>query len=248
MRVDVFFGIQTVTAADIANRVVAVIDVLRASTSITIALANDAKNVIPFDSSEEAVNRSKSFERSEVRLAGERKILAIPGFDLGNSPREFTRDAVEGKTILMSTTNGTATLAGVTGARDVLVASYVNLSAVLAMLRSALRGGTEVVLICAGSERQFALEDAACAGRYARAIAKRVPEVAVNDGTQSCMLLDKKYGDNIQRLFQDSTHGKALIEAGFEEDLPVCAAVDSYSVVPVFQDRQITKIGPDRGR
>ncbi len=248
MRVDVFFGIQTVTAADIANRVVAVIDVLRASTSITIALANDAKNVIPFDSSEEAVNRSKSFERSEVRLAGERKMLAIPGFDLGNSPREFTRDAVEGKTILMSTTNGTATLAGVTGARDVLVASYVNLSAVLAMLRSALRGGTEVVLICAGSERQFALEDAACAGRYARAIAKRVPEVAVNDGTQSCMLLDKKYGDNIQRLFQDSTHGKALIEAGFEEDLPVCAAVDSYSVVPVFQDRQITKIGPDRGR
>lgn len=248
MRVEVFFGIQTVTAADIANRVVAVIDVLRASTSITIALANDAKNVIPFDSSEEAVNRSKSFERSEVRLAGERKMLAIPGFDLGNSPREFTRDAVEGKTILMSTTNGTATLAGVTGARDVLVASYVNLSAVLAMLRSALRGGTEVVLICAGRERQFALEDAACAGRYARAILRRVPEVEVNDATQMCMLLDRKYGDNVQRLFQDSAHGKALIEAGFEEDLPVCAAIDSYSVVPVYQDRQITKIGPDRGR
>lgn len=248
MRVEVFFGIQTVTAADIANRVVAVIDVLRASTSITIALANDAKNVIPFDSSEEAVNRSKSFERSEVRLAGERRMLAIPGFDLGNSPREFTRDAVEGKTILMSTTNGTATLAGVTGARDVLVASYVNLSAVLAMLRSALRGGTEVVLICAGRERQFALEDAACAGRYARAIVRRVPEVEVNDATQACMLLDRKYGDNIQRLFHDSAHGKALIEAGFEEDLPMCAAVDSYSVVPVYQDRQITKIGPDRGR
>lgn len=248
MRVDVFFGIQTVTPADINSRVVAVIDVLRASTSITVALANDAKTVIPFDNSEDVISRSKNFERSEVRLAGERKMLTVPGFDFGNSPREFTREAVEGKTVLMSTTNGTSTLAGVAGARDVLVASYVNLSAVLAMLRSALRGGTEIVLICAGRERQFAIEDAACAGRYARSITRRVANVALNDATQACMLIDKKYGDNVLRLFQESTHGRALVEAGFAEDLEVCAAIDSYPVVPVYQDRQITKIGPDRLR
>ena len=111
------------------------------------------------------MTRAKAFEHSDVRLAGERRMLPIPGFDLGNSPVVFTREAVEGKTILMSTTNGTAALTALQGARDVIVASYVNYSAALALLRSALRGGTDVALVCAGQDRQFALEDAAAAHR-----------------------------------------------------------------------------------
>ena len=104
MRVDVFFCPQEVAASDVHNRVVAIVDVLRASTSIAVALANGARAVIPLGSSEEVVSRGKSLARSEVKLAGERRMQAIPGFDFGNSPLEFTREAVEGKTILMSTT------------------------------------------------------------------------------------------------------------------------------------------------
>src|ERR1700749_3768165 len=104
MRVDVMFGAASVAPSDVAGRVVAVIDVLRASTSIATALDNGARAVIPMESSEEVVTRSKAFERSEVLFAGERKMLAIPGFDLGNSPLEFTREAVEGKTVLMTPT------------------------------------------------------------------------------------------------------------------------------------------------
>jgi 2-phosphosulfolactate phosphatase len=88
MRVDVYFGPQEVGASDVASRVVAVVDVLRASTSIAIALANGARAVIPLANSDEVVTRSKSLERSEVKLAGERKSQAIPGFDVGNSPLE----------------------------------------------------------------------------------------------------------------------------------------------------------------
>ena len=73
---------------------------LRASTSIAVAMANGARAVVPLESSDEVVTRAKAFERSDVLLAGERKMLAIPGFDLGNSPRQFTREVVEGKTIL----------------------------------------------------------------------------------------------------------------------------------------------------
>lgn len=248
MRVDVFFGIQQVTPADVQGRLVAVIDVLRASTSIAVALANGAKTVIPVESSEEAVLRAKNFDRSEVRLAGERKMHPIPGFDFGNSPREFTREAVEGKTILISTTNGTGALLGAANARDVLVASYVNFSVVLAMLRAGLRGGTEVSIICAGRDRQFSLEDAACAGRYARHITKRLANIQVNDAARACMLLDGRYRDGLERLFEDATHGAALVEAGYAEDLAVCAAVDSYPVVPIYADRQITKLGPERER
>jgi 2-phosphosulfolactate phosphatase len=248
VNIDVFFGVGGLTAADVAGRAVAVIDVLRASTTIAVALANGARAVVPFESSEEVITRAKAFERSDVRLAGERKMFTVPGFDLGNSPIEFTPAAVEGKTVLMSTTNGTSAITAAQGARDVIIASYVNFSAVLSMLRAALRGGTGIVIVCAGRERQFALEDAACAGRYSHHIAKRLTGVSLNDGAQACVLIDRKYGDNLLRLFDASAHGRALREAGFGEDLAACAAIDSYPVIPVYQDRQITKVGPERAR
>lgn len=246
MQIDVFFGTAGITPADVAGRAVAVIDVLRASTSIAVALDNGAKAIIPFEKSEDVVSRAKAFEKTDVRLAGERKSLPIPGFDLGNSPLQFTREAVEGKTILMATTNGTGAVTAAQGARDVIIGSYVNFSASLSFLRAALRTGTDVVLLCAGQDRRFALEDAACAGRYAHHISKRLTGVTLNDGAQACVLIDKKYGDNLMKLFDASSHGRTLREAGYGEDLAICAAVDSHAVLPVYQDRQITRLGSDR--
>jgi 2-phosphosulfolactate phosphatase len=248
MRLDVFFTPQEVSPPDVANRVVAVVDVLRASTSIAVALANGARAVIPLGSSEEVVARAKSLARSEVKLAGERKMQPIPGFDVGNSPREFTKEAVEGKTVLMSTTNGTSAILAVTGARDVVIASYVNFSAVLSLLRVALRGGTDVAIICAGQDRHFALEDSACAGLFVQHITEKNAKAEINDAAQSAMLIDKKFGSNLKRLFKSSTHGVALADAGFGDDLTECAELDAYPVVPVYQDRQITRLGPDRAR
>lgn len=248
MRIDVFFGTAGLTVNDTSGRVVLVIDVLRASTTIATALANGAKAVIPFDSTEEVVNRAKAFDRGEVKLAGERQMRPIPGFDLGNSPIEFTRDAVEGKTVLLSTTNGTSAIAAVQSPRDVVIGSYVNFSAVLAMLRAALRGGNDIAIVCAGREKQFALEDAACAGRYVHHVARRLSNVSLNDAALASMLIDRRYSDNLLRLFAASTHGRALSDAGFGDDLTACAAVDAYPVIPIYQDRQITKLGPERAR
>jgi 2-phosphosulfolactate phosphatase len=248
VRIDVLFGVQQLTPQDVQGRVVAVIDVLRASTTIAVALAHGAKAVIPFESSEEAITRSKQFERGAVLLAGERRMLKMEGFDLGNSPLEHTTEAVEGKTVLLTTTNGTKALLAVQGARDVVVASYVNLTVVTAMLRAALRGGADITLVCAGQDRQFALEDAACAGRYVYNISKRLAEVDVNDAALAGSLIDRKYGDNLMRLFDTAAHGRALAAAGFEGDLTACAAVDSYPVIPIYQDRLITKLGPERER
>lgn len=248
MRIDVLFGPATVTPGLIGGRVVAVIDVLRASTTITVALANGARNVVPLESADDVITRAKQFERSDVRLAGERRMFPIPGFDLGNSPREMTREAVEGKTVLLTTSNGTAALLATSGARDIIVASYVNLTATATLLRTAARGETDVTLLCAGRERQFSLEDAACAGRIARAVAKRVPRADLSDAAFACTVLDRKYGDRLDQLFADAEHGQALTDAGFAADLDVCAAVDSYPVIPVYSDRQITLLGPDRER
>jgi 2-phosphosulfolactate phosphatase len=248
VRVDAVFGVQQLTPLDVQGRVVAVIDVLRASTTIATALAHGAKAVIPFESSEEAVTRSKQLERGAFRLAGERRMLKMEGFDLGNSPLEHTAEAVEGKTVLLTTTNGTKALLAVQGARDVVVASYVNLTGVSTMLRAALRGGADITLVCAGQDRQFALEDAACAGRYVYNISRRLADVDLNDAALAASLIDRKYGDNLTRLFNTAAHGRALAAAGFEGDLAACAAVDSYPVIPIYQDRQITKLGPERER
>ena len=248
MRIDVFFGPAGLTASDVAGRVVVVIDVLRASTSIATALANGARAVIPVDSTEEVVTRAKAFARSEVKLAGERQMRPIPGFDLGNSPREFSREVVEGKTVLLSTTNGTTAIASLQGPRDVVIGSYVNFSAVLAMLRAALRGGADIAILCAGRDRQFSLEDAACAGRFVHHAMRRRTDVAVNDAAFASMLIDRRYSDNLMRLFSASAHGRALSEAGYGDDLADCAAIDSYPIIPIYQDRQITKLGPERER
>ncbi|MBA2683993.1 MAG: 2-phosphosulfolactate phosphatase [Gemmatimonadaceae bacterium] len=248
MRIDVVFGPPTAMPALIAGRVIAVIDVLRASTSIAFALGNGARNIVPLESADEVITRAKQFDKGEVRLAGERKMLIVPGFDLGNSPGEFTREAVEGKTVLLTTTNGTAAMFGLQAARDVVVASYVNLEAVSVLMRTAARAGTDITLICAGRDKLFSLEDAACAGRYVRAIAKRLTKVEIGDGAFACTVIDRKYGDRLDQLFADSEAGQALVEAGFANDLETCAAVDSCPVIPIFQDRQITLLGPDRER
>jgi len=248
VKLDVYMSPNEMASGDTQGRVVAVIDVLRASSCIAAALDNGARSVIPADSADEVITRSKSFERAHVKLAGERRMLAIPGFDMGNSPLEYTTDAVSGCTILISTTNGTRALLGIQGARDIVIASYVNLSAVSAMLRTAARSDTDIAIVCAGTEGHFSLEDAACAGRYVRAITNRASSVVTNDAAQACALIDRKYGDNIEKIFKDSSHGKALEEAGFGGDLLVCASVDSHPVVPIYQERQITRLGPDRER
>ena len=248
MRLDVFFSPAQIQPPHLVGRVVAVIDVLRASSTIAAALSNGAKSVVPLDSADAVMQRARTFERSEVLLAGERKMVAISGFDLGNSPAEYTPAVVEGRTVLLTTTNGTDALASAQGAQEVVVASYVNFSAVLSLLRSALRGGNSVTILCAGHEKQFSLEDAACAGLFVRYIVKRNARLDLNDSAQASMLLDRRYGGHLERLFSDAEHGRALATGGFAEDLVACGKIDSYPVVPIYQERAITKLGPGRGR
>jgi len=244
MRLDVYLTPGEVVPGALNGAVVAVIDTLRASTTIAVALARGARAVIPFLGTDEVAERAHQFERAEVRLAGERKMLPIPGFDLGNSPTQFAADTVGGKTVLLSTTNGTYALLSVQGARDIVVASYVNWSAVTSLLRTALRSEAHVAIVCAGQDRHFALEDAGCAGRFVRSVTRRFGDVTLNDAAHACALLDRKYGDNIQALFHDSAHGRALIAAGFGDDLAACAQMDAFPVVPVFTERHIVSLGP----
>jgi len=219
VRLDVYLTAAELTPGALNDRVVGVIDVLRASTTITTALNLGARAVIPFEGTDEVVAAARNFERSSVLLAGERKMLPVSGFDLGNSPAELTPAIVAGKTLLLSTTNGTHALLQCHGARETVIASYVNCSAVTALFRTAFRSGVSVALVCSGQDRHFALEDAACAGRLVRVASRRFTGVTLNDAAHACSLLDRKYGDALETLFLDSAHGRALADAGFGRDL-----------------------------
>ncbi len=251
VRADAWLGVADVAPVDVAGRVVAVVDVLRASTTIAAALAHGARAVIPCANTEEASLRARTLSRSDILLAGEQRMRPITGFDLGNSPAEYTPDRIGGKTIVLTTTNGTPALLRVhgAGAADVVIAAYANFSAILVLLRAALRGGTDVALLCAGHDGRIALEDAACAGRFLRELAEGVPDVEHNDAALACLAVERRYDpDGPAATIAASEHGRALAEAGFAGDLTVCGTLDVFPVVPVYQERQITRLGPERSR
>jgi 2-phosphosulfolactate phosphatase len=152
---------------DLSRTVCVVFDVLRATTSMVSALANGAEAIIPVGEISEALSIRQ--ERPQVLLAGEREGLRIRGnltggveFDLGNSPREFTADKVQGRTIVMTTTNGTRALRACMGARAVLVSCFLNLRATYLWLME--QRPTNLVLVCSGTFEEAALEDVLAAG------------------------------------------------------------------------------------
>ena len=246
MKIDVLYAPNAVAPADLAGRTVVVVDVLRATSTIAVALANGAKAVLPAASTDEALRIAQNLERDAVVLAGERKSVRIPGFALGNSPAEFGPEVVAGKTIVMTTTNGTAALIVAQGAREVIAAAAVNFTTVAERARAALEQHGDLVILCAGSEGQFALEDAFAAGRLTKALLPDggLRRVTVNDGAVAALELARHYGDRWVRALRASAHGRALVELGFRADIEACAAQDTHPVLPLYADRRITAYRP----
>jgi 2-phosphosulfolactate phosphatase len=244
--VDVFFTPAGVNPPDVQGRTVVVLDVLRATTTVVVALHHGAKAVVPAGSTEEALRIAQNLERDDVVLAGERRSVRIPGFALGNSPGEFTPAAVQGKTIVLTTTNGTPALIAAQGAREVVVGAAVNFGRVVERARLALEQHGDLVILCAGRERQFALEDAFAAGRLVKVL---LPEgglrrVTVNDGAVAALELARHFGERWHRAFKASAHGQNLTELGFRDDLKACAAENACPVLALYADRRITAHRP----
>lgn len=240
MRLDVLLGESLPTPADVAGRVVVVIDVLRASTTMVEALANGARAVVPFAEVDDVVTAAKRYGRNEVCLAGERRSRVIPGFDAGNSPREMTAERVAGRTLLMTTTNGTAALLATHGAWRTYVGAFVNLSVTADRVVDAMRAGRDAMLVCAGQDRRFALEDAACAGVLVARIAKGVRGAALGDAARMVRRMARRYSTDVQALATDAAHARTLAEAGFADDVAFCLAHDRTSVLATYADRQVT--------
>lgn len=239
MRIDVLLGEAPVVPADVADRVVVVIDVLRAATTVAAALHHGARAVIPFETIEETVMRAKAYERGEVKLAGERRMVRIDGFDLGNSPLEYTTDVVHGRTILYSTTNGTTALTATHGARACFFAAFVNASATVRAVRAALTVDADVTIICSGHERRLALEDVVCAGRLVRSIADGRDDLVRGDGARVAEMVERPFIGGVASVAHEARHAQSLIAAGFGEDVEACLTLDRFDTAVRYHDRQL---------
>ncbi len=238
MRVSVYFTPGELAASELAGRTVVVIDVLRATSTLVEALANGARSVFPAQTTDDAVRLAQALGREDVLLCGERRSLKIPGFDLGNSPLEFTAERVAGKVLVMATTNGTPALMACAGAKQVLVASLLNLGAVVQELAAA---GEDVEILCAGRERRFALEDALCAGMLALGLRERLERAPrTNDAAAVAMSLARRASGRMERWLGRSAAGRQLKEIGLADDVAYCAAVDRHTVVPRLKERQVS--------
>jgi len=214
---------------------VVVVDVIRATTSMVEAMASGARAIYPTTSAEEAVRLAESLGREDTLLCGERQSVKVEGFDLGNSPAEFTPEQVEGRRLVMSTTNGTAALHRVQEARRVLVASFTNLGAVA----DAVHDDEEVVIVCAGRMGRFALDDALCAGHLLRRLGGRRD---FNDGAGAAWALAGALAATPEVLAATEA-GRAVTSHGFGSDLDVCGDVDRRAVVPELRDLALAVMG-----
>jgi 2-phosphosulfolactate phosphatase len=241
MKLSVYFTPVGVMGADLAGRPVIVVDLLRATSTIVAALANGAKAVVPAGATDEAIRIAQNLERDGVLLAGERGGERISGFALGNSPREMTPEVVGGKTVVMSTTNGTGAIRAAEDGKPVLIGAATNFTATVLRARELVAETGELSILCAGRERGFALEDAYAAGRFARALIppEQRRRVELNDAAIAALELIKRYGDRWKRAVSASAASRELIRKGFKEDVLAVTRYDCYDVVPVYADRQI---------
>jgi 2-phosphosulfolactate phosphatase len=239
VRIDVLFTPAEVGERELNGRVAAVIDVLRATSTITEAIANGARAVVPAAELEEALKLAQTFGRDDVVLCGERGARKIDGFDLGNSPLEFTSEAVADKLVVMTTTNGTrALLAGGVADRCV-VASFLNMSAAADDL---VASGKPIVILCAGREGRFSLDDALCAGSLVRTLrAGASGPVRLNDGATAVSALERRYHKHLGAVMRRTAAARQIVEAGHEPDIAYCLTRDKHDVVPVLSDRQIIR-------
>ncbi len=231
MRVSVFPTVLSVIPEVLLNRSSVVIDVLRATTTIVQALSAGARAVVPVQSPEEAVYRAQPFH--DALLGGERDALRIEGFDLGNSPEEYSADRVRGKTVFLTTTNGTRALHAARTAAPVWVGALVNASAAARRLIACQQ---DAVILCSGTNDQFSLEDTVCAGAILAALDDKAE---LDDLGLMALLIFRSHQADLPGLLRRSPHVQRLNALGLSRDVDWAVRLDITEVVPVLRCGQI---------
>lgn len=226
--IDVVFRHQDVNEESLNGRLAVIIDVLRATTVLSTALANGAKSVKAIGAIEDALAYKES--RQEVLLAGERNAAKIPGFQLGNSPLEMTKSAVAGKELVICTTNGSQAVGKAIQAEQMIAASLINAEAVTAFLSSE---SLPITIICSGTNGNYSSDDYWAAGLLVSRLVAR-QSFYLTDGAQMAASFYRHQKDPFLAL-KDCFHLNWLIQHGYQNDVDFCLQQDIFDIVPKYQ-------------
>ncbi len=219
--------------------IIIVIDVLRCSSTIINALVNGAKGIIPVGTVKEALAFHKI--SSDYLLAGERGGIKPEGFDLGNSPLEFTRERINGKIIVLTTTSGTKAILESKDAKWVLIGALLNVKDVAEKaMNIALKEKTGISLVTSGKKGRFSLEDFICAGAIIESL--KGHEITLSDLALAASLTFQRASRNIYETILRGEHAQSLVNLGFMRDVEFCCRINHYSITPIYRDG-IIRIG-----
>jgi 2-phosphosulfolactate phosphatase len=214
--------------------IVVVIDILRATSAMVTAIAHGAAGVIPVAKVEEA----RALAGKGYILAAERDGRVVEGFDYGNSPFSFMGDSIRGKTLVLSTTNGTQAIEAARNAHALIVGAFTNLSAVCEWLS---RQGRGVLLLCAGWKNKFNLEDSIFAG----AVAQKLLEQGYStdcDSTRASVHLWNLSKHDLNGFLEDSSHRNRLGRLELKKDIAYCLQTDISDAIPVLKNDILVKL------
>ncbi len=248
IKLDVILAPDLLVEKEMAGSLCAVIDVLRATSTITTASANGVNKVVPFKSSAEVLKAAADLPKDTLLLGGEERSLKIPGFDLGNSPLEYSEEAVKGKTLLFTTTNGTPTMrrtqAG--SGNPAYILSLLNLSAVC---RGMLKKAGEqpfgaLTFVCSGRLGKPSSEDAYCAGLGVQVLSQMLSAIGAVPEFTDCAMIAAHFAwsnqDKAQTVLSTCEHGRSILALGFEKDIEFASQVDKFNIAPIFDGEAIT--------
>ncbi|MEE9274971.1 MAG: 2-phosphosulfolactate phosphatase [bacterium] len=232
------------------DRVVcAVVDVLRATTTIVAAFGNGCRRIIPCPSPDAAREKAAALRAEpggggRVLLGGEQDARPIPGFDAGNSPLEYTEERIAGRDLVLSTSNGTKTLTAAADCGRVCIVSFGNLSAAARRIAALLEeeGFPALLVACSGREGGYCEEDAVAAGLLIGAVADFLGDgkTELSDTARAALRAAGGAGDDMARMLRESWWGKHLAGLGLLADINFCGRRDWTEVVPQMRAGEIT--------
>lgn len=217
------------------DAIVVVIDILRATSAIVTAFYNGVSKMIPVATVEEA----KEYQANGFMAAAERNGEMIEGFELGNSPFGYMNNRVKGKTIAISTTNGTQAIEASRKSSKIIVGSFLNLDAVCEYLISQKK---DVILLCAGWKNKFNLEDTLFAGAVVTQLTQQAQYDANCDSAIAAAHLYNLAKDDIYAFLENSSHRKRLARLDLERDIQYCLTPNQCPVIPVMEGKYLVKM------
>ncbi len=216
------------------DTIVVVIDILRATSAMCTAFHHGVDRIIPVATLDEAAD----YKKQGFLVGAERNGIAIEGFDFGNSPFSYTTEQIKGKTVVISTTNGTQAIDAARSAYKVVIGAFTNITALCNWLKLQNRS---VLLLCSGWKNRFNLEDTLFAGAVTDILLKD-KKYKSGDGALTASYLYQSAQKNPYRYLRNSSHTERLSAMGLKKDIKYCFTLDQTTVIPVLEDKYLVRM------